>query len=427
MSRLWALILIFQGFLMSASLEQLTIGDTNVPLIFEEDKTLPIVTARVVFVDAGSQGSPKAGLSRFAFRMLGEGTAKLGSAKFAQMLEQRAIRISFHGGSETGSAEFSVLKEQAQYAAKNMAAVFADPNLNKESFEKVKIQTLSTIAKRADDFDFVADDRLRRTIFEGTPIEHGELGEKEQISKLKSSDISSFLKEALVLKKAIVVIGGDLSLEEAKKLGLAMLKPLPVGKEPKQDFYNGNANAKELRIEKKTQQAYIYFGAPLLLKQSDKDAYKSRVASYILGAGGFGSRLMETIRVKEGLAYSAYSRHTLSKTNSLFTGHLQTKLENEKKAIELVKKTIDEFVKNGATQKELESAKKFILGSEPLRNETLSQRIGRSFNEYYTGLGIGYAQKELQMIETLTLDELNTFIAAHPEIGKLTFSIVTKN
>ena len=130
------------------------------------------------------------------------------------------------------------------------------------------------------------------------------------------------------------------------------------------------------------------------------------------------------MRVKRGLAYSAYGRVVLNKSSSYFTGYLQTKLESQNEALKVVKAVIDDFVKKGVTQQELEDAKMFILGSEPLRNETLSQRLGRAFNEYYKGLGLGHSKKELEKIEALKLDDLNAFIQAHPEIMKLTVAIV---
>ena len=67
-----------------------------------------------------------------------------------------------------------------------------------------------------------------------------------------------------------------------------------------------------------------------------------------------------------------------------------------------------------------------MLGSEPLRNETLSQRLNRTFMEYYQNLGLNYYKKELKLIEDLTLKDLNDFIKSHDEINLLSFSIVTK-
>jgi len=85
-----------------------------------------------------------------------------------------------------------------------------------------------------------------------------------------------------------------------------------------------------------------------------------------------------------------------------------------------------EFVKNGVKKEELEQTKKFLLGSEPLRVETMSQRLNRTFMEYYNGHKLGYAQEELERIKNLKLEELNEFIKAHKEILEMSFAIVTK-
>jgi predicted Zn-dependent peptidase len=159
---------------------------------------------------------------------------------------------------------------------------------------------------------------------------------------------------------------------------------------------------------------------------NDKDYYKARVATFILGTGGFGSRLMEEIRVKKGLAYSAYARVHVSKSVSYFNGYLQTKLDSQKEAQETVKAVISKFVKEGVTQEELDQTKKFLLGSEPLRVETMSQRLQRTFMDYYKGFALDHSQKELKKIKNLTLEELNSFIKTHQEILELSFAIVTQ-
>ena len=134
---------------------------------------------------------------------------------------------------------------------------------------------------------------------------------------------------------------------------------------------------------------------------------------------------MEEIRVKRGLAYSAYGNLHNNKSHSYFSGYLQTKIENHKEAKRLVQKIVSDFVKNGVTKKELQAAKKFILGSEPLRTETFSQRQTRAFNLYYKGFDQDQPSKELEKIDSLTLNDLNEFIKKHKEINNLNFSIVT--
>ncbi|CCB80820.1 putative PROCESSING PROTEASE [Helicobacter bizzozeronii CIII-1] len=161
------------------------------------------------------------------------------------------------------------------------------------------------------------------------------------------------------------------------------------------------------------------------MKDLEKELPLAKVMGFVLGSSGFGSRLMDTIRVKEGLAYSAYMRIQLSRIINCTTGYLQTKLENQDKSIALVRAVIKEFVANGITQKELDGAKKFLLGSEPLANETLSKRLTTKFHNFYLGLPLDYDKIMLDRIRHLSLAEINDYIKSHTEINDLSFGIVT--
>ena len=105
---------------------------------------------------------------------------------------------------------------------------------------------------------------------------------------------------------------------------------------------------------------------------------------------------------------------------------LQTKNETSDEAKQLVSQIIATFVDKGVTQEELTAAKNFLTGSEPLRSETLSQRLNRAFTLYYRGLAQDYSDKELEKIQNLQLADLNAYIKSHNEINNLTFSIVRK-
>jgi len=135
---------------------------------------------------------------------------------------------------------------------------------------------------------------------------------------------------------------------------------------------------------------------------------------------------MEELRVKRGLTYGAYSVLRRAKYASYLSGYLQTKLATQDEAVKLVREVVSDFVKKGITQEELTAAKQFLVGSEPLRTETLNQRLNRAYNEYYYGRPLGFSREQLEKIEKVTLDEMNAFIKAHPELAELSFSIVTK-
>ena len=425
---IFILFFLIQGvFVVAAEVKNIKVNGEDIPVIFERDTNLPIASMQLVFKNSGSMTEEKEGLSKFCAKMFNEGTKKLGSVGFARELESKAIHLSASSGTETFVFEVSSLKEQFKEAISFLKELLKDPNFTKEAFEKVKTMTLGNLKSKESDYDYIAALNLKLLMYENTPLGHPFLGDYRSINSLTLKDVEDFAKKRVVLNRAIVVIGGDMSEDEALEEAKSVLEILPKGDSGKIGFYYPTDEKRKKIVKKEDiKQAYIDFGSPFYLKVNDPDNYKAKVAAFILGAGGFGSRLMEEIRVKRGLAYSAYSRINLTKSHSDFTGYLQTKLKSANEAVEIVKEVIKDFVKKGASKEELNQAKKFLLGSEPLRSETLSQRLNRAFLEYYNGFGLGYYKKQLDLIEKLTLEDLNAFIKKHKEINDLSFSIVTK-
>jgi zinc protease len=414
------LLLLIQGISMASSINYITIEGVNVPLIHEEDNRLPMVSMQLVFKQSGSIEDKKIpGLAKMSAKMMNEGTSKLGSIGFAKVLDAKSVHLSAHAGTETFVIELSSLKESFDYALEKFEDLLTDPNLDTETLDKVKAVTIGALSRKENDYDYVADRALKAELFDGTLLEHPSNGTVDDVKRLTSYDIKHFLKEHLVLSKAVVVVGGDISMSEAKEKATALLKTLSKGEESVLPNVEVVKKSERTVLERDTEQAYVYFGSPYNIKVGDEDEYKARVATYILGMGGFGSRLMEEIRVKRGLAYSAYARVNAARSNVYFSGYLQTKLESQKEA--------EETVKEGVTQAELDQARKFLLGSEPLRVETLSQRLSRTFQEYYKGQELGSSLKELEKIKVLGLDDLNAYIKKHTEINDLTFAIVTNS
>ncbi len=421
------IVILLEGVLLSATVEKIKVKGVEIPLIFEKDATLPIASMQLIFQKSGSIDDGKhPGIASFSASLLNEGTKALGAVGFAQKLEENAIHLSSHSGTETFVLELESLKEQFGKGVGLLQDLLKDPNLTQSAFDKVKLLKLSRIKQKENDFDYIASLNLKLLVYKNTPLGHPSMGTRESLEALKPEDVKAYIMNHLVLKRAIVVVGGDMTLEEAKKFAAEALQPLAEGSSEPLPFVKHIEKPEQVVAKKDTKQAYVYFSAPLYVKAEDKDRYKAKVAAFILGAGGFGSRMMEEIRVKRGLAYSAYCRANINKSHTSLKGYLQTKLESQDEAVKLVKEVIAEFVKKGVTEEELAQAKRFISGSEPLRNEVLSQRLNRTFMEYYQGLGVGYHEKELALIEKLTLKELNDFIQSHEEINLLSFSIVTK-
>ena len=412
---------------MAAQIDSIKVKGITVPLIFEQDTRLPIANTQIVFTNSGSISNKKiAGLAKFSAKLLNEGTKKSGANAFAEKLESRAIHISATTGTETFVLEASSLKEQFDNASKFLSQLLSDPNYSEEALSKVKTMTIGSLSRKENDFDYVASNELKKLLFPNTPLAQPSSGTVQSVKSIQLEDVKDFIKEHLVISRAIVVVGGDVDLATVKKNIAKILEKLPKGKSEPLPHFRASDRPKESILKRDTKQAYIYFGSPYNMAVNDENYYKARVATYILGAGGFGSRLMEEIRVKRGLAYSAYARVHVGKSSSYLTGYLQTKLESMDEAKKTVTNVIDNFVKNGVTEEELDQTKKFLLGSEPLRVETMSQRLQRTFMDYYKGFPLNHSETELKKIKKLKLKDLNDFIKKHTEILEQSFAIVTK-
>ncbi len=419
----------YSGEAMAANLETITINNVDIPIIYEESSLAPVFDMKLIFQGGGILGTYMAtnkayssSISELGAALLNEGTKELGSVKFAQKLEEKAIDISVSSGTETLSISLTSLKEDAQDAINFLDSLLKSPNLTENALNNVKQDAISAILQKETDFDEVANDMLKELLFKGTPC--AQIPTQSSIKKVTLQDIQSYYKRHIVLNNLTILAGGDMPFEDFKKHITPMLSQFKKGDSYPIQKCNVATTPSTKTIQKPTQQAYISFGSPLSVNDYATENYKMRIAAFVLGAGGFGSRLLEEVRVKKGLAYSAYWRSQNTKSATYALGYLQTKLESKDEAIDIVKNTIKEFVEHGITQKELESAKKFILGSEPLNQEKLSQRLSRAYNAYYHGMPISYNKDELKKIQSVQLQEINDYIKKHDEILHMSFAIV---
>ena len=423
--RISFLLLFLQGLLVGATIQHIKYKDIQIPVIFEQQNSLPTYNLQLVFQNSGFiQDKTKSGLAVLSAKLLNEGTKESGSIKFAHKLESNAISLHTTSGFETFMVELSSLMDVKNKALDLMKDLLVSPNYSDKTIEKLKTLQIGSLQRKENDFDYIAKVGLKKLLFKKTALENPSGGTIDSINEIDLKDIKKFINNNLTLENLIIVAGGDTNFKNLQKDLAKILPILKTGKKNELESFETSDKSKVETLTKKTEQAYIYFGSPFVIKPSDEEVYIAKIASFILGGSGFGSRLMEEIRVKRGLAYSAYGYISINKTYSNFNGYLQTKLESTDEAKKLVSKIVSDFVKNGVTQKELDSAKNFLSGSEPLRTETLSQRLNRAFMLYYKGLEQDYPSKELSLIENLTLSDLNEYIKSHKEINQLSFSIV---
>ena len=392
----------------------------NIPLLYEFDSSMPVVNFKLIFKASGSVANGKfPGLANLVAKMLNEGTSKLGVSEFANLLELKAVNLSVFSGFETFGFEINTLKENFDYGLNLLISLLKDPNFTQKTLDKIKTLIKGEIASNNTDFDYLSRTELNRLLYENTSLEYPQIGTLESIDKIGLNEVKEFF-DALFLENLFIVLAGD--IKENIDLN-ELLNCFKNGNKNNLAFIKTSDEKKLSFIKKQVEQAYIYFGAPYDVKKDE--IFKANVAIFIFGSSGFGSRLMEEIRVKRGLAYSIYARADFGLSSSKIWGYMQTKNESKDDAIEVIKSEFLKFIKDGVSQDELNSAKNFLLGSVVLQKETMFGRINIKQKEFYMGEEFGELERTLEKIKALNLDDLNKFIKAHDEILNLSFSVVS--
>ena len=378
-------------------------------IIYEKDN-LGRTIVELIFKNTGSIYS-KDGVANFTTHMLNKrGTLKEKETFFSK-LEEKAVNLNISVNKEFTTISINFLNSKTKYAIKKLIELLTNPNFTEEAFLKTKKEILAKKENLKNNYDYIANKNLFKILFRNTPLEYPIIG--ENIEKITLEDIKNHFKN--FSKDNLVILNGGKKVDVKEILDILPSTPM------KKDLFfkakNGN-----LKEKQNVEQSYIYFGSNYEVEKDE--LHLAKIATFILGAGGFGSRIMEEIRVKRGYAYSAYAFNEFQKSYSIFKGYMQTKLENTQDAIKTLKEIIETFYSKGISKEELQQAKQFLIGSEPLRNETLTQKLLKKFREHYLNLGEGYYEKELKLIEKTSLNELNSFIKNN-KIQNLSFSIVT--
>jgi zinc protease len=171
-----------------------------------------------------------------------------------------------------------------------------------------------------------------------------------------------------------------------------------------------------VKIDRDITQANIILGH-IGVSRENPDFYALTVMNYILGGGGFSSRLMEEIRNKRGLAYSVATFFDSGKYPGSFQIVLQTKNASAQDAISLSLKQMERIRQEMVAENELEGAKKYLIGSFPMRFDTQGKLANFLSQVEYYGLGLNYPEKYPNLIRSVSREEILRVarIYLHPE------------
>jgi zinc protease len=247
------------------------------------------------------------------------------------------------------------------------ATLLQQPDFSTVVLEREKARVIAGLREAATQPESISSKAFGKALYGNHPYAMGEMVEPETVEKIGRDDLIAFHHSHYTRGNAVIAIIGDITRVQAVQIAEQMTANLPNGTAqsviPPVPLL---AAAVEKRIPHPAAQSHILLGYPGM-KRGDPDYYALYVGNYVLGGGGFVSRLTEEVREKRGLAYSVYSYFLPLRQEGPFQIGLQTKREQTDQALALVRQTLKKFIQDGPTAKELQAAKDNIIGGFPLR------------------------------------------------------------
>jgi zinc protease len=364
---------------------------------FVESHELPMLDISVGF-PAGSARDPagKAGLAQLTHGLLDQGAGGLSDTEIAHRLADVGAELGGAFDRDRAGVSLRTLSSSAEKEAALdvLARVLQQPEFPQAVIKREKQRLISGIREAEADPGTVADKAFYRALYGTHPYAHDESGEPAAIEKITRADLQAFYRTHYSAPNAVIALMGDISRAEAEaiaaRLAEGLSKSARVAELPKPV----PAPASDTRIAHPSTQSHVLVGA-VGMARSDPDYFPLYVGNYVLGGGGFDSRLMKEVRDKRGYAYSAYSYFLPLQVAGPFQLGLQTKTEQTDDALKVAKDTLRQFIAEGPTEAELAQAKSNLSGGFPLRIDSNKKII-----DYLSAIGF----------YNLPLDYLDTWV-----------------
>ncbi len=397
---------------------QRTVLSNGLIVLYSEDNSLPFVTLQLL-IEAGSGNDPYGmeGLSHLTARGILLGTSGHTAAALNEELDFLGASLDSSSGRDYSILSLRVLKKDLDQGLALFVAAFANPTFPEKELKQEMEKTLALIKSQEDKPGVIAEKKFLKTLYLAGPYRAPAIGTAESLPKLTRDNVRTFYEAYYRPNSCLLAVVGDISAGEVKSKIIPLLEKLPSGDIPKLQIKTSFAKGPvTINIDRKITQANIILGNAGI-DRKNPDFYALTVMNYILGGGGFASRLLEEVRDKRGLAYSVESFFDPGRYVGSFQTVLQTKNSSAKEAISLVKQQIERMKKELVSDKELDGAKKYLIGSFPLRIDTQAKLANIILQEEYFGLGLDYPEKYPALIRSVSRDDVlrvaKTYL--HPE------------
>jgi len=366
---------------------------------FIENHDLPMLDISVTFPAGSAWDVPRqAGLAYLTRRLLPLGAGGVSEAKIADRLAD--VGAVLNGRFDRDRAGLALRTLSGARVRGQALGVLADilqrPDFPAAVVAREKQRVIAAIEEVSTQPAYLA----RRAFFAALYGNQGyglpRRGTTDTVARLTRMDVQTFYRRHYRVDRAVVALVGDMSRQQAEAVArrLTAALPAPAAERLRLPPPATPAGPRSRFIANPAKQSHILVGA-LGIRRGDPDYFPLLVGNYLLGGGGFASRLMREIREKRGLAYSVSSYFEPLQRPGPFVIGLQTQKAQTSQALTLVRQTVADFVAQGPTPAEVARAKRHLRLGFPLRIDT-----NRKLLEYLSL--IGYYRLPLNYLDDFT-------------------------
>lgn len=390
-------------------------------VLFVQSKAIPMLDINIDF-DAGSRYDPpgKTGLAELTADLLDAGAAASGTSpaldesqiadRFADVGAQERTRA----GRDSASVMLRTLSSsnELQAAVATMARFLSAPAFPAAVLAREKARMSASIREAATKPEAIALRAFLRAAYDSHP--YGAMPTVQSVAAIERGDIEQLYRAAYSARRAVVTLVGDIDRAGAERIANQLTAGLPDGNTPPPAPPPVVVPAQAMRIDlpHPAEQAHIMMGQPAMAR-SDPDYFALLVGNYILGGGGFVSRLTQEVREKRGLTYGVSSFFSPYKQPGPFVISLQTRRDQAGEALDVVNATLDKFLRDGPTETELRAAKDNLINGFPLRLDSNRKLIANVAAIGFYGLPLDYLDTWTDKVRQVSVADIRAAFARH--------------
>ncbi|MBV2235628.1 MAG: insulinase family protein [Sterolibacterium sp.] len=384
---------------------------------FVASPALPILDVRIDFA-AGSAFDPpgKAGLAELTSSLLTSGVQQNGQAldeeHIAEQLADLAASLDGSADMDRAGLSLRTLANPAQRSAALalMQAALQTPTFPQAVLTREKTRAAAAIAEAETRPAAIASRRFRQALYPQHP--YGAVPTEASLSAITRADVVDYWRQHFVAGRAVVSLIGDINRAEAEQIAEQLTATLPASAALAELPAVSLPAAATVSVPHPAAQSHLHIGLPAL-QRGDPDYYALQVGNYILGGGGFVSRLMQEVREKRGYAYSVYSYFDPRLQAGPFVIGLQTKREQAQAALALVHAQLREFIEQGPSETEMQAAKQNLIDGLALKLDSNAKILSHLAMIGFYHLPLDYLDSYPEQIAAITAAQVRAAFARH--------------